>query len=334
MLNKSTFKILNERFDNWIFHSYKVSPSFLGLCRIVYASFILFLQMEKTDWIVSYPKVFFSPPPGPAMLFSDFPPIWYPSIINIMGPVVLILLLIGYQTKFISILFSFFGIFHSSFICSFEQIVHPTTLFLLIPFFMAFANWGAGLSIDALQRNKTQNVVGWPLTLVSILIGFAMFTSGLVKLEFFDPTTKGIQGNLYWSYFARGTQEMLSSFFMSIKSTLFWEFLDWTTVIFELSFLVVPLFPRIFRVYAGLAVLFHTLILYLIGLDFSFLMMVYIFYIPFEDLGEPIVKIAKIFRSRIEDLLINLRWFQVLIFIMVYTALYCTYGNLFKAIME
>jgi hypothetical protein len=60
------------RFDGFIFQEYSVSPSSLGIFRILYAISILAIYLPQGLWIASFPSSFFNPPIGLTIFLSVF----------------------------------------------------------------------------------------------------------------------------------------------------------------------------------------------------------------------------------------------------------------------
>ena len=183
MSSKSISAKVNDWYENWMFNSFKPSAQQLGFVRIVYAIFnLLFLARMDISWISQYPDVFFHPPHGLFELFSGFPPkyalkAWVP-LLGLLN----LLLLFGWQTRWVSILNSIVMIMGFGFVFSFGNIYH-INLWMLFPLVMSFTNWGAALSYDSKRKTESIKVETWPITLMALLVGFAFFTSGITKIS-------------------------------------------------------------------------------------------------------------------------------------------------------
>ena len=273
-----------SRFDRWIFESYLVGPYALALCRIFFSSYILFFVFRPINWVGTYPSIFYVPPPSLARLFPTFPPEWFFHGLNILAVFFLLGVLFGYRTRGSSI-----GIFivlftYNTFAHSFGKIDH-SILFVLFPLVMSFSNWGAAWSIDQARGKSKAQVQGWPITLMAVLLGFAMFTSGLYKLEsgWLDLSTQATQSKVCSNVYAWQRGDLLAPFAAKFYAPRGWELLDWFTVIMEIGFLPAVFFPKIFRWFVGSAVFFHLGVLLLLNIDFSVNLFVYL---PFVHWGK------------------------------------------------
>jgi|GEM_PF-5424831 len=247
---------------------------------MLYAGHILFLALEPSHWMGRFPSAFYEPPLSFARLMGGFPPEAFFHVLNVLMVVGLVFLFLGVYTRYSSIGVFVVSLVYTTFAGCFGNILH-STLIIIIPLVMAFSNWGAGLSWDAI-RGKGGEVEGWPISLLSVLIGFCMFTAGVWKWEWLDLETSGIQSNLLVNYYARERGDLLSTFFVGIEVRWFWEVLDWVIVIFECLFLVVVFWPSWFRFWVSLAVLFHFANVLMLNVDFNSFLLLYMFFIPWE----------------------------------------------------
>lgn len=272
-----------DRFDRWIFDSFQVTPEGLGLYRIGYALFTLLVvapghgAYTRFADIATFPDAFFLPPPGPMMLAPDFPgPVFFHGVVLLLN-LCLVALLLGYRTRLASVLTTVLFLIGFGFSYSFGKINH-TMLFVLVPLVMAGSNWGAAYSVDALRRRgPAPEVASWPITLLALLLGFGMFTAGFTKLigGWLDPSTHATQGHFIKQFFTRGRQDFLAPVFTEITHPVFWEILDWATVLFEMGFLVAILHPRTTRLFAALAVCFHNSTVLMLNISFAVNLPVY-----------------------------------------------------------
>jgi hypothetical protein len=279
---------LNQRFDNWIFHGFPIDPESLAIYRIVYALYFLLFGIPSFVWLAAYPEVFYNPPLSLASLFSRFPNYAVLQTLSTVVCVLLVLLLFGYRTPLVSVLLSVMLVIGYSFKYAFGKIDHDL-LPLLIPSIMAFSGWGTRFSLDAVsapQRDPSpahESCANWPVALVAFLLALGFFSAGAPKLIGwidFDLSTHGVRGWALRRYYVSEQHELLVPLFASISNPYFWEALDILAVTFELGFLVVVLFPKVFRAYLGLAVLFHFTNFWLLQIvNFTEFVLIYLLFI-------------------------------------------------------
>ncbi len=285
-------KMLTMRYDRWIFDSFPLRAEVLALCRIFYAVYVLFFVAQRTDWVAGFPQVFFRPPLSFARLFTDFPPESFFHAVNVLSVVLLLMLLVGYQTRLASIAWTLLVLVFTTFSHSLGKIDHMI-LFTVTPLVLSFSNWGAAFSMDAHSGRTSRQVQAWPLTVLALLIGFTMFTSGWWKAisSWLDPGTQAIQSKLAHNFFAREQSDLLAPFFLSVEAAWFWELLDWLIVGFEFLFFLAVFSPRWFRVWVWLAVIFHLSVLLMLNIDFSIHMTVYLPFFPWNTFSKHLGKL-------------------------------------------
>ena len=252
--------LLNHWIENWC----TVSAEGLGLMRIFSSLFILFFLIPGEGalhfaWLSTMPADFFSPPPGPMMILDQFPPFAVFQAIHTILMVSLIAMLAGYRTKWASILTGVSILLLQGLIFSVGKVNHEI-LIAVVPAVMAFSNWGGRFSIDSIRKEqKNSEPESWPLLFIAILIGFMMFTAGFPKIlgGWLDPSTQATYGHLLNQFFVKERQDLLAAFFVQFDNVIFWEFLDWATILFEVGFLVSVFKLKWFRIFLCFAVLFH-----------------------------------------------------------------------------
>lgn len=268
-------KRTEKLFNQWIFDSYQVSNEGLGLFRICSSFFLLFFLIpgrgfEHYKYLASLPTDFFSPFPGPMMFLDSFPS--YTVFLVIYGLIIFFTLgmLVGYRTKMMSIFAGIFILLMQGLIFSIGKVNHEI-LVPLVPILMAFSNWGNSFSLDSLYGNSKQaSPEGWPLVLLSLFIGFMMFTAGFPKIlgGWFDPSTHAVRAHFFRQFFVHERQAFLASYALNIKSGLLWELLDWVTIFFEVGFLISIVKAKWFRFFLIIAVFFHFSTMMLLNISF------------------------------------------------------------------
>ncbi len=271
---------LNQKFNRWIFDSYRISPENLGLFRIIYALYFLFINgLPKFEWIAAYPNALFTPPIGIARFFPGFPP---ELVLNAFGYIIALLfifLLFGYKTRFVSLAITCVAVLAKSFDYSLGKICHDL-LPWMIPFVMSFSNWGAAYSIDAKKGLANKEVASWPITWMSIILGFAMFTAGYPKMMggWMMLDSLAVKNYLLSQYFVHENTQLLASFFVNIESPIVWEFFDWAPIIFEIGFLAAIIRPSIFRAFTIIALTFHLMNMLILNIGFEMFAILYLLF--------------------------------------------------------
>lgn len=266
----------DTKFTNWIFNSFSVTPEGLGLYRIFTALFTLLFLLPPTEMyelLGSIPDEFYSPPPGPMLLFDGFPSETIFLTLHSVLIISLFCLLVGFKTFYSSIIAGLMLLAIKGFFYSLGKINHDLLL-SVVPIVMAFSGWGAAYSIDSWRRkseNLTKKVESWPLTLIALFIGFMMFTAGFAKLlgGWLYVDSQATLGHLFNQFFVKGRQDLLATQMINFDYRFIWEMLDYATVLFEIGFLLAVIHPRTTRLFVCFAVLFHFSIM--MSLNISFL---------------------------------------------------------------
>lgn len=268
-------KKISQKFSDWIFNSFQVTPEGLGLFRIFAALFILCFLMPSTemyDFIGSLPDDFYAPPPGPMWLFDGFPGEEFFMALHLTLIVLLVLLLVGYKSQWVSILVGVVLLIIKGFVYSVGKINHDLLL-PLTPIVMAFSGWGAAYSVDALRFNRQDQhprVASWPLTLLTLFIGFMMFTAGFAKLlgGWLQIDSQATVGHVFNQYYGKGRQDLLAGVMLQIESPVFWEILDYITLIFEIGFVIAIFHSKTTKLFVSFAVLFHFSVMVMMNISF------------------------------------------------------------------
>jgi len=254
----------------------------LSIFRIIFASYLLFFfPSTRWSWISQSPDIFFDPPTlSIAALFSKFPPDAFFQVVGFLLPLLFILLLFGYKTRYVSLILSLLIIICDSFHYSFGKIDHGRHLPVIMLFLMTFSDWGRYYSIDSYNgiRKKFSKRRNYGLSLTALCICFGFFTAGVVKYTWFDLdlSTQAVRGWLNLSYYIKKTDKYLVGYFMELSSNLFWELIDSLGFLFEIIFITACFTNRkIFRVYLCLAVFFHLANYLMLNISFSHTILVY-----------------------------------------------------------
>ncbi len=210
--------------------SYALKTGDLAIVRILYASFVLIQIVPVAAWLPLAPKAFFHPPLGPAALFTGTPPASVLLALNILLTLFLSLLLVGWRTGVASVGTGVTLLILNSWAYSLGKINHDIFL-VLVPLVLAFSGWGRALSVDAQRRPAPESAEAeaWPVALLALLVGFAMFTAGWVKATtgWLDPEARATYGHLVQNYLFTGRETWAGAWALRIDSDWFWKPGDW-----------------------------------------------------------------------------------------------------------
>ncbi len=265
-------KTAGSIFESWIFDSFPVTPEGLGLYRIFCALFLLFFSLPtfgEYTFLSHLPADFFSPPPGPMMIFKGFPPAYILLGIHCLLIAALIGLAVGCYTKVSSIATGVLLLALKGFLYSLGKINHDILL-VIIPLVMAFSGWGRAYSLDYMfSHHSNESVNSWVITLLALVIGFMFFTAGFPKIlgGWLNIHNHAAFGHYLKEYFVVGRTDFLAPYGLHLNPVI-WKCFDYLTVIFEVGFLAAIIHPRSTRIFVSLAVLFHFGIMLMLNITF------------------------------------------------------------------
>ena len=248
--------------DHFIFEEYKTSASSLAIYRVFFAAYILFFILPEHLWISRFPDSFFNPPVGLTLFFTGFPSASFFVVANALAILASVCLFFGYRTRISSVSLASLLLIINYWAYSFGKIDHDIFL-IFIPLLMQQAGWGNAYSIDALRRRQTdagsEGSKAWPVALMALLIGIGMMSAALPKLAsgWLDPHSHAVRAHLLYNTFVTGRSTWFTQHALQIKSGLFWESLDYATVLIEGAFLLTVFRRRAFSIVCALACFFH-----------------------------------------------------------------------------
>ena len=179
----------------------------------------------------------------------------------------LVLLLLGYQTRNISVLVSVLLIVSAGIRFSTGKIDHDILL-LILPF-MLRNSWGSAFAVKPqIFRESTS---------LPSLISFFFFSSAVIKLTS-GYLNLGSQSIYEWLKFYELNYGFLGVFGPAVANTssLNLEILDYATVFVEVLIAILFFFRSTRVIAITLALIFHLVIFLIFGIDFSKLFLVYI----------------------------------------------------------
>lgn len=259
--------------------AYRADPRLLSVLRILFALHVLVFPIDY-QWIAKVPGAFFHPVPGPFMLFSETPSLEFLIGLEIVRAVLAIVLLVGFQTRIVSIALAGVLILGAGLTYSFGKVDH-FILYETLPIAMAFAGWGARYSLDSRRQQGGAN--GFPMLLWAITVGFALWTAALPKVltGWLDPSRQATRG-----YVARDLADPvklgpLTEFVGSIDYPLLWKALDYATIFAEGWVILAVLVPALFRFSILVILGFHAGVFLALGIDFADYLLVYAAFFAF-----------------------------------------------------
>ena len=267
--------------DRWLFHSFEdVSEKGLSAFRILFCSYLLIVGIKQFASAIASQNSLLYEPKRSLATFFDLPSHPFFVGLDYLFLILIILVFVGFKTRWTSLLLGLCFLVGNSFIYSFGKISHGWLLITLLPFVFSFSNWGAHFSMDSQMSKKKTKEERWPLAIFAGLICIAMFSAGLEKLYhgwlFFDTEKARYIFYRGWLYERSG---ILTEWVLSIQSDFFWAVADYLVVIFEVGFLYAIWKANRFRVWITFALLFHLSIYLFMGFSFTFNLICYLVFI-------------------------------------------------------
>lgn len=257
-------KFLNHTLDKAI-ASYHHDARSLSLFRILFAAYSLFTGVVPGIFHLSnFPDTFYTPPIGPGIFFHGFPSPTLIWLLYIGGYVAGVMMLLGMYTRFSSIAFALLTMMGYTFAFSLGKINHNTG-FLVLPLVLAFSDWGAYYSWDAVYRKLPQNPERSAAALFSyaFALGWMFFTAGIAKVVggWLNPATQATYGWFVNYYYAEHVRRLFAPLFIHVQLPIFWEIADWFTAGFEVVFVWAAFRKQRIKILCAVAILFHYMVL-------------------------------------------------------------------------
>ncbi len=276
---------LNALFWGRVVRSTALGAESLSAFRVVFGLFLL-ITHTPFNWIASAPQALFNPPAlSLANLFDGFPGRTFFIALDAASLLSLACLAMGIRARTATIVYLLAAIIGQSFQYSFGKIDHPILLYALLGC-MTFSGWGQHLAVLPDQKTKRDSTIR-SLSLLSVLICFAMFTAGFEKALHwvdFDLATNGFISWFRLGYYVYDRQFLLSHL-VNYCPPLLLESFDYAAVALELSPLFFLLHSRKgWRVWLLIVCTFHLVNTLLLNIAFIENTMVYLAFIDFTGL--------------------------------------------------
>lgn len=277
----------SEILDHWLFDEFRLDGRSLGIYRIIFSTYvILFFGSGSINSLRTVPDAFYHPPYGPMLLFDGFPSPVFFSIIGVLVYVGAFALLLGYRTRWASILTGLSLAAGYGFLYSLGKINHNMFV-ILVPLLMAWSKWGAYYSVDRLlgRAPRETEVDGWPVAFMAVCLGVALFIAGMAKIlgGWLDPSLQAVQTRIVRYFYLNDRQALLASTFATLDWPLLWEVADWATVAVEVGLLFCVWNVSAFRGGLALLVFFHLGVLLTMDISFQHQIFVYALFVEWGE---------------------------------------------------
>lgn len=280
------FSTLLKLWNNYWFHP---SPLFnLAICRIIIVGFELCLLFVENYLQVllnraSTPGLAYSPLPIFQLLNAPLPwnappdfalagMFWVTVIAGLFS-------LIGLRTNISLLVFAIGNLYLQTYIYSFEKFHHPEALMLISLFVLALSPAGKMLSIDDLGRRLKRNIkqrsfqafnvlnaasdfARWPLLIIQCLFAITYFSAALNKLAVDGPgllSTTWMNGYTLQYYLL--TDGLLWNSSLGVwlgHQHLLMVIFSWVAILFEATFFLTLVFPKLIWLYIPVGASFHV----------------------------------------------------------------------------
>lgn len=282
----------------------------LAICRVMVVAFqlIYLLAMDHHNVflkLAALPDALYQPLPALRLLVWPLGSDYRPSL-EILEAIYRIALaagalaLVGLGTKLSLFVFALGSIFIHGFRYSFGDFHHPDALMMITLLALALSPAGGVLSLDDLwrrvrsssrrMRHEVCNIADersafarWPLLLVQWMLALIYLSSAVCKLA-----VSGLDWmngyTLQYYLFLDGTRYGSDlGIWLSRHHMLAW-LLSWLAILFEGTFFLVPLFPRLAWLYLPLGAAIHTGIYMTMRAPFFQFIAIYAVFVPWSDL--------------------------------------------------
>ncbi|KAA3436073.1 hypothetical protein [Rufibacter hautae] len=262
----------------------------LSAFRIVVGIFMLAIYVPSFSWIAGVPQALFTPPLlSLANLFPGFPGSTFFYLLDGVVLLSLVCFTIGVKARISTLVFLLSCLVGLNFNFSFGKIDHSILIYSLL-LCMSFSGWGKHLAVLPDKKSRFDSP-SKSLSLLSILLCFAMFSAGFEKaLSWvdFDPSQNGFLGWFNDGYYTLDRHYFLANY-VNYFPPLLLEIFDYTAVVFELSPLFFLLHSRkAWRLWLLIACTFHVTNTFLLNIPFIANSMVYLAFTDFTWLYEKI----------------------------------------------
>ncbi len=269
--------------NRWIHHEYTFTIEGAGIFRIVYVLYCFFISGIPNFSRASYnPDFMYNPSVGLGSLIRSIPSYGFLESLEIILWILHLNLLFGYKTKWVCLGITFFMIIGRTFIYAFGFIDHYIVADVF-PAIMAFSGWGLAYSIDGKNSKADDEKNNWPMAMIALTLGFAMFTTGILKVigGWLYLNTPAAYGHMLYHYLSYHTM-LLAHSLLAMKWPWFWELADYVTVFLELGLIFTIGHRKWFLQALFLFLLFHLFNILFLNIAFLIHYIIYLAYLPWD----------------------------------------------------
>lgn len=273
------------RFDSWVSSGPFVARD-LSRYRVVFG-IVMLASFPRFSWVSELTPAYYNPPPGPFQWLPGFAPFWFLTGVELLLAGCFAAMIFGVWVRAASISATVLMLIGFGSVYSTGKVSH-SILFVLLPLVMSFVPWGARTGSPG-DHVADPPVRQWPLRYLALLIGLAYLTAGTQKLlsGWLNPASQASQGHFFRQILANGRDQWMAQFFTTFDVPIFWETLDWTTILFECGIVFAILTWRSFRILLAVAALFHVSVMLMMNITFIGNVIVYAAFIPWSRLPLP-----------------------------------------------
>ncbi|HXK61989.1 MAG TPA: hypothetical protein PLP42_19050 [Acidobacteriota bacterium] len=208
------------------------------------------------------------------------------------------LALVGFRTNLSLVVFTIGALFIQTFVYSFGDFHHPEAILIMALALLALSPSGEVLSVDHWLRqrrrgrrafdvwdlsNQTSVLATWPLLLTQWLFSLIYFSAALSKV--LNSGLDWMNGYTLRYYMLTATPTPADDWLPMLlgQNFLVVTLLSWAVILFEGTFFLVLIFPRLAWIYVPIGIGMHASIQLMGMAPFPQYMLLYSVFVPWDD---------------------------------------------------
>jgi hypothetical protein len=273
-------------------------------CQLIILIFFRYYHLNHLHSLSVVPDNLYNPLPILQIMTWPFGNLYRPSnnvltIVYYTSLSVGVGSLLGFKTNYCLLTFTFCNIFMQAYSYSFNEFHHPEALMMLALLVLALSPSGAVLSIDNLLNqlrwnsrrrtlkafesiiDKTSMFAKWPLILLRWLFALVYLSAALIKVG--HAGLDWVNGyTLQYYLLEDGLWHSNIAVWLAHRLTLVWM-MSVLTLIFEGTFFLVLIFPKLAWLYVPMGVAFHLGIYVTMKAPFFQFIAIYTVFVPWSS---------------------------------------------------